>query len=335
MENDTIGPGTGDAVLVTGGYGLVGSSIVRRLVAGGADVTVVDAMLPETGANPVNLEDLQDRFTFIERDYVEIADWKSVLEGVDCIFHLAGQTGHMASMADPERDLRDNQLGFLRLLEAARAHCPDAHVLLASTRQIYGRPERLPVDERHPLRPPDINAVHQVAAENYLDVYAAAYGLRSTVLRLTNTYGPGMRIKDARQTFVGIWLRRLLDREPFEVWGRDILRDLTYVDDCTEAFFSAAGNPAAFGRTYNLGALEPVSLGALADLLVSFDPEASYIVRDIPEARRKIDIGDFYADISLIGDELGWQPRTSLETGLRACLDWYRPRLAQYLGEPT
>jgi UDP-glucose 4-epimerase len=203
--------------------------------------------------------------------------------------------------------------------------------VLAGTRQIYGRAERLPVDENQLLAPPDINAVHKIAAENYMAVFARAYGLAGTCLRLTNTYGPGMRIKDARQMFLGIWIRCLIEDEPFEVWGRDILRDFTYVDDCVDAFLRAAVSDAAVGRTYNLGADAPITLGDLADLLVAVNGGGRCVVREFPEERRGIDIGDFHADWSRIGAELGWRPAVPLEEGLRRTLDWYRRHAADYL----
>ncbi len=318
-------------VLVTGGFGLIGSAIVRRLVAAGAEVCVIDAMYRDMGGHPLNLEGLEGRFEFLPEDYAGLASWPSVLAHCDCVFHLAGQTSHMGSMRDPHRDLRDNQTGFLRLLEACREHAPGARLVLASTRQIYGRPERLPVDETHPVNPPDINAVHNIAAEHYVRVFARKWGLGATVLRLTNTYGPGMRIKDANQTFVGIWIRRVLEGRGFEVWGKDVLRDFTYVEDCAQAFLAAAASRAAIGRTYNLGGERPYSLGEVADLLVAANGGGAFEVLEMPEERRRIDIGDFFSDTSLIARELGWRPATPLGEGLKSSLDWFAPRLQDYL----
>lgn len=334
---ETIHPGgdrtrfAGRVAVVTGGYGFIGSAIVRALAEAGADIRVIDAMDPDTGSNPLNLASCAGRFDFRQADYTLLDDWTTLLDGADFVFHLAGQTSHMDSMSAPERDLASNQTGVLRMFEACRRHAPAARIVLAGTRQIYGRPRYLPVDEAHPLAPPDINAVHKIAAENYLQVFAKVYGLAGTSLRLTNTYGPGMRIRDARQMFLGVWIRRLLENEPFEVWGRETVRDFTYVDDCVDAFLRAAVVDEAVGRIYNIGAEEPVSLGDLADALVALNGAGSYVVRTLPDDRSKIDIGDFFADWSRIGDELGWRPAVPLREGLRRTLDWYRRHGPDYL----
>src|SRR5690606_16708818 len=223
------------------------------------------------------------------------------------------------------------QISTLRLLDACRHHAPAARIVLAGTRQVYGRPQYLPVDEVHRLAPPDANAVHKLAAERYLEIFSWAYGLAGTVLRLTNTYGPGMRIRDDRHMFLGIWIRCLIERRPFEIWGREVLRDFTSVDDCADAFLRAATSKVAEGRPYNRGADQPVAIGTLADMLVSLSGGGRNVVRAIPADRRPIDIGDYYADWSRIGSDLGWRPRTPLGDGLRRTLEWYRDHAGAYL----
>ena len=187
------------------------------------------------------------------------------------------------------------------------------------------------LDEAHPIRPVDINGIHKVAGEWYHTLYTTVYGVQSTVLRLTNTYGPCMRIKDARQTFVGVWVRLALEGKPFEVWGGQQLRDFTYVDDCVDAILLAAAHPRANGRVYNLGGDSVVSLRELADLLTDLHPDVSYILREFPAERKKIDIGDYYSNDARIREELGWQTKTSLRDGLVKTLAYFKPRLNQYL----
>jgi UDP-glucose 4-epimerase len=237
----------------------------------------------------------------------------------------------MDSMSDPETDLEINCRAQLTLLEACRKHNPKLRVVFASTRQIYGRPDYLPVDEKHPLRPVDVNGINKLAGEEYHLLYSDIHGVPSTVLRLTNTIGPRMRVKDARQTFVGVWIRQILQDKPIEVWGGEQLRDFTYVDDAVDAFLVAATHPQAVGRVFNLGGVGRISLRDLAALLVEVTGKGSYQVRQFPADRRKIDIGDYYSDCGLIGRELGWKPRTTIRRALARTVTYYRRELRHYL----
>jgi UDP-glucose 4-epimerase len=234
-------------------------------------------------------------------------------------------------MTAPEEDLAINCTAQLQLLEACRAVNPGIAVVHAGTRQIYGRPDYFPVDERHPLRPVDVNGVNKMAGEAYHLLYRDVYGIKTRSLRLTNVYGPGMRIKDARQTFLGIWLRRVIEGEAFEVWGGEQRRDLLYVDDAAEAFLFAAITPEAEGLALNIGGDEPVSLAVLAEALIEANGGGRYEIREFPPERKRIDIGDFLTDDSRFRAVCGWRPRFGLAEGLRLSLDYYRGRLASYL----
>ena len=322
---------SGARALITGGAGFIGSTLARRLVASGAAVTIADSFIPEYGGNPANLEDIRDKIALNITDVRDPHAMRYLVQGQDLLFNLAGQTSHMDSMTDPFTDLEINARAQLSILEACRIHNPGVKVIFAGTRQIYGRPDYLPVDEEHPIRPVDINGIHKVAGEWYHLLYHSVYGIRSTVLRLTNTYGPCMRIKDARQTFVGIWVRLILEGRPFEVWGGEQLRDFTYVDDCVEALLLAAATDAADGRGYNLGGDKVVSLRQLADTLIAAHGGGEYVLKEFPEERKKIDIGDYYSQDVRIREELGWRPVVPLEEGLRRTLAYFAPRLERYL----
>jgi UDP-glucose 4-epimerase len=237
----------------------------------------------------------------------------------------------MDSMTDPETDLEINCRAQLTLLEACRKHNPKIRVVFASTRQIYGRPDYLPVDEKHPLRPVDVNGINKLAGEEYHLLYSQVHGIASTVLRLTNTIGPRMRVKDARQTFVGVWIRQILEGKPIEVWGGDQLRDFTYVDDAVDAFLVSAISPEAVGGVFNLGGVGQVSLRELAETLVAVAGEGGYVVKKFPAERKKIDIGDYYSDGRLIAAKLGWKPQTTIKQALAKTVAYYRKELPHYL----
>lgn len=321
----------GRRTLITGGLGFIGSTLARRLVALGARVTVVDSLIPEYGGNFRNMAGLEGAVQVNVSDVRDRHSLPVFVRGQDYLFNLAGQTSHMDSMTDPETDLEINARAQLSILEACRRHAPEIRVVFASTRQLYGRPDHLPVTEAHPLRPVDVNGINKLAGEQYHLLYHQIYGVRSTILRLTNTIGPRMRIKDARQTFVGVWIRALLEGRRFEVWGGEQVRDFTYVDDCVEALLLAGASEAAAGEVFNLGGPPPITLRALAELLVEVNGEGGFRVCSFPAARRKIDIGDFYADGSKIAVALGWRPRTGLRTALRRTLAFYRRERAYYL----
>jgi len=322
----------GKRVLITGGLGFIGSNLARVLVRHGARVTLIDSLIPEYGGNRRNLAGIEGDVTVNVSDVRDHHSLPIFVRDQDVLFNLAGQTSHMDSMTDPATDLEINCRAQLSILEACRKHNPGIRIVFASTRQIYGRPDYLPVDEQHPLRPVDVNGVNKLAGEQYHLLYSQVHGIRSTVLRLTNTIGPRMRIKDARQTFVGVWLKAVCEGRPFEVWGGEQLRDFTYVDDAVEAFLVAAAREEATGKIFNIGGVERISLRQLAEALVEIaGDKASFVVREFPAERKKIDIGDYYSDGSLIAQLLGWKPRTPIRTALRRTFAYYRRELSHYL----
>ena len=317
--------------LITGGMGFIGSTLAMRLVAMGAEVTLVDSLIPEYGGNLFNINGIKDQVRVNISDVRDEHSMKYLVRDQDFLFNLAGQTSHLDSMQDPFTDLEINCRAQLSILETCRKHNPHIKIVFASTRQIYGKPEYLPVDEKHLLRPVDVNGINKMAGEWYHILYNNVYNLRSCSLRLTNTYGPRMRVKDARQTFLGIWIRLLLEGKDFEVWEGEQLRDFTYVDDAVEALLLSAAREEANGQVYNVGGEGTISLKALAALLVEVNGGGRFTVRSFPADRKKIDIGDYYADDHRLRNMLDWSPRTPLREGLGKTLAYYRAHLAQYL----
>ena len=321
----------GRRALITGGLGFIGSNLARRLVADGVEVTLVDSLVPEYGGNTFNISEIENNVVVNISDIRDRYSMAYLVRDKDLLFNLAAQTSHMDAMADPYTDLEINCRAQLSILEACREVNPKIKTIYASTRQIYGKAQYLPVDEGHPLQPVDVNAINKLAGEQYHILYNNIYGMRTTVFRLTNTYGPRMRVKDARQTFLGAWIRCVTENVPFEVWGGGQLRDFTYVDDVVEAMVLAATSSSADGRIFNLGAEGSIDLRSLADLLVSLSGTSKYNVCEYPRNRFAIDIGDYYADFSLAESVLGWTPKVPLADGLMRTLSYYRQHLASYI----
>jgi len=316
----------GRSVLVTGGLGFIGSNLALTLDALGARVTIVDSSIPGLGANRFNVEGLSDRSQVAAVDLRDTAALAPLLAGQDCIFNLAGQASHIDSMTDPLADLDLNGRAQLCLLEAVRASGLRPRVIFASTRQVYGRPERLPATEDHPVRPTDINGIHKQAAEHYHRLFHEVYEVPTVVLRLANVYGPRQLMRGRGQGFIPIFVRTAMEDGTLSLFGGGHQeRDANYVDDVVDAFLRC-GPPtgAAPGSTYNLGAEPPFTLRSFAKTLVAIAGAGTLANVEWPADRALIDVGSVSTDHSSITADLGWKPTWSLADGLEATVAYYR-----------
>jgi UDP-glucose 4-epimerase len=321
----------GARTLVAGGLGFIGSNLAIRLVELGADVTVVDALIPGHGGNRFNIEPVEKRVRVEVVDLRDRPAMETLVAGQDVIFNLAGQVSHVDSMNDPVGDLELNYLAQLSLLEACRERNAETRVVYAASRQEYGRPHYLPVDEKHPVDPVDVNGVNKAAAEAALLVYHRAFGLSVCSLRLTNTYGPRMLMRHPRQGFAGWFIRRAVEGSEIELFGSGSdLRDFNYVDDVVEALLLSGKTAEADGQIFNLGHPQPTSVAGFAETLL--DVAGGGTVRDVPfpQDRARIDVGSVHADFTKIRNELGWEPRTSLREGLARTVAYYRAHRDAY-----
>ncbi len=297
----------------------------------GADILIVDSLIPDYGGNLFNVEGIKDKVRVNIADIRDRNSMDYLVRGHDYIFNLAGQVSHIDSMRDPYTDLEINCRSQLSLLEACRYYNPGVKIIYASTRQVYGAPDYLPVDERHLLHPTDVNGINKMAGEWYHILYNNVYGIQATSLRLTNTYGPRQLVKHNRQGFIGWFIRLAVDGEEISLYGDGKqLRDLNYVDDVVQAFLLAGAKNGANGQIFNLGGVEPVSLLETVEILIELCPQASYRLVPFPENKKRIDIGDYYGDYRKIKAALGWEPEVPLREGLAKTVDFYRQHRDHY-----
>jgi UDP-glucose 4-epimerase len=316
----------GKRVMITGGLGFIGSNLAHKLVELGAQVTIVDSLIPGYGGDFYNIRDIEDKLRVNIADVRDMHSQRYLVQGQDFLFNLAGQISHIDSMTDPFTDLDINVRAQLAIVESCRHYNPQVRIVHAATRQQYGRPMRLPVDEKHLVQPIDVNGINKAAGEMYFMVYTQNYDLRATSLRLTNIYGPRQLLAHNRQGFIAWFMRKVLLDEEIQIFGTGKqLRDMLYVDDAVNAFLMVAGRDAAIGEIYNVGGPRPVSLIEIVETLIRIVGRGSYRIVPFPADRENIDIGDFYADIGKIKGEIGWTPLVDLEEGLT--------RMAAYYGE--
>jgi UDP-glucose 4-epimerase len=324
------------SVMITGGLGFIGSNLARQLVSAGANVLIVDALIPEHGGNVFNIDGIEDA---VRVNYADVRN-ESIMDVLvrdrEVIFNLAGQVSHIDSMRDPHTDLEINCRAQLSMLEACRKYNPSTKVVFAGTRQVYGRPEYLPVDERHLVHPVDINGVNKAAGEYYHLLYNNVFGVRACSLRLTNVYGPRQLVKHNRQGFIGWFIRLAIEDREIEIYGDGSQRrDFVFVDDAAEAFMLAGASDRCNGEVFNVGGEEPITHRELVTLLIDSAGTGSMRFVEWPADKKRIDIGSFYTDSTKFKQTVGWQPRVSLRDGLKETLAFYSRHLPHYLDEPA
>ncbi len=316
--------------LVTGGAGFIGSNLAIALVGRGAEVTVVDAMIPGYGGNEFNLDPVRARVAFHVRDIRDPRAMNELVKGQDVVFHLAGQVDHVLSLTDPFPDIDMNVKGTAVVMEALKHHAPSARVVYTGTRGQYGPAVSLPVSEDAPTNPRGIYEISNLTAEKIVEVYDRVHGVPSSLLRLTNVYGPRAQMKHSRYGVVNWFVRLALDGETMKVFGDgSIQRDFLYVDDCVEAILLAAAPNAPRAEVMNVGVDAPTTFRELAETLRRLTG-AAWEFAPFSAERKAQEPGDFYSDVSKIGRLLGWRPRTPLETGLEKTLAFYRVHKAHY-----
>lgn len=317
-------------IVIAGGLGFIGSTLARGLVGLGAKVTVVDNLMPDSGANIYNVKGLEEKISIIKGDVRDMSLMNIIVKDVDIIFNLAGSLSHVDSMNDPLSDMDNNCKSQLTILESCRKFNPNTRIIHTGTRNQYGRAMYLPVDENHPTIPVDINGIHSIASEWYYIMYYKAYGIKTCSIRLTNTFGPRHQMKHCRQGVLNWFIRQIMDNQVIKLYGGGSqTRDCIYVDDVVSALIEIGMSNNVWGESFNLGAY-PISLKDFVKLLIKVKGNGKYEECDFPNNLKTIEIGDFIADCTKINKAIGWKPRVDLITGIKYSFDFYEKNREHY-----
>lgn len=323
---------SGRQVMVTGGLGFIGSNLAIRLAERGARVIVVDSGLEGCGANLQNIAVARDRIEWIRADLGQPHAFRDELRHTQLIFNVAGEISHWRSMQDPERDLQINTIAHLQFLLACRDARPGTRVVYASTRQVYGKPNVLPVDEAQPIQPVDFNGIHKYATGHYHLLLSRRGDLDCCILRLSNVYGPRMALHLPQQGFLGVYLRAALLGEPIHVYGDGAqLRDPVFIDDVVNAFLAAGALEELPSRIYNVGGPQSLTVRQIAEFVANASDGSELLLQPFPTHLKTIDIGSYASDSSRLARELGVYPRVAFPEGIAATLAYYRQHMAAYL----
>lgn len=321
----------GKRILVTGGAGMIGSTLVRRAALLGAHVTVLDALLPLYGGNLFNIEDVREKITFVEGDIRDADVVAECVRDADYIFNFAAQVSYVLSNVDPFLDLDFNCRGHLTLLDSCRKTGATQRIIFSSSRFVYGAPEYSPVDENHPLNCQSIYGIHKIAAEKYHQFFHRSYNQPTLSLRFTNPYGPRQQMKHNQYGIVNWFIRQALDGEALTIYGDGAQqRDYIFVEDIVEACLLIALAGKFEGEVYNVGSGHGVGFREMTECIVAAVPETRILSVDWPPNRTLVETGDFIADCKKLRTLTGWSPHVSLEEGIRATVDYYRKNRSRY-----
>jgi UDP-glucose 4-epimerase len=310
-------------ILITGGLGFIGSTLAHRLVKIEADIYLIDSLIPEYGGNNFNIDGIEDNVKVNIADVRDKHSMDYLVKDKDIIFNLAGTLSHIDSMNDPFTDLEINCRSQLSILESCRKNNKDVKIIFAGTRGQYGKADHLPVDEKHLMRPTDVNGINNIAGESYHILYNNIYGIRAVSLRLTNTYGPRHQMRHHKQGIINWFIRQLIEEQTIKLYGDGKqVRDINYVDDVVEALLLVACNEKANGEVFNLGGI-PKNLIDLVEAMIDVYGKGNYELIPFKDDLKKIEIGDYIANYEKIKNTAGWQPKISLEEGLRSSFDYY------------
>jgi UDP-glucose 4-epimerase len=318
-------------VLITGGLGMIGSTIARKLVDRGANVTIMDSCVEPYGANLFNIQDIRDRIQLNISDIRDKESIKVLVRNKDIIFNLAGQVSHNDSMNNPFLDADINYIGHLNVLESLRRFNRDAVIVHAGSRLQFGRSEYIPVDEKHPLRPRAPYASNKTAAENSYLFYHDIHGISCVLFRIANPYGQRSQMKHNKYSMVNWFIRQAMEGNTIKIFGDgQQLRDYIYVDDLADAFIAAAANSQCHGEVFNIGSGVGTKFKDMVEIIISTVGRGASEHVPWPANYINVETGDYITDIGKLSKALDWKPKTDLSTGIRETYAFYQKYRQHY-----
>jgi nucleoside-diphosphate-sugar epimerase len=310
---------------------MIGSTLAHLAVQAGAQVTILDAMLPAYGGNLFNLKDIFGAIKFIQGDIRDGSLIKGLVREADLIFSLAGQVSYVDSNTDPLLDLDINCKGHLLVLEACREARTRARLVFASSRFVYGKIDYNPVDEGHPFNCLSIYGIHKLAGEKYYRFYHEAYGLDTVSVRIANPYGPRQQMKHSKYGIVNWFIRLALEGKPLTIYGKGRQeRDYIFVEDLAEAMLALAQAPGVSGEVFNLGSATRTPFLEMAHLVAKAVPGTQVQQVEWPADRYFVETGDYVSEIGKLTRAVGWRPQTSLKEGIGRTVAFYSKYRKQY-----
>ena len=306
-------------ITVLGGGGFIGSTIIDRLLLDGHSIRVFE----RPRINPYRSFANHEHVEWINGDLASVHDVREAIRGVDAVMHLVSTTLPKSSNDDPMYDVQSNLLSTLQLLQVMVEEGVKKVVFISSGGTVYGNPQYLPIDERHPTEPVVSYGITKLAIEKFLVMFQHLHGIKAVILRVTNPYGERQRVETA-QGAVGVFLDRAIRGLPIEIWGNgSVARDYIHVSDVANAFAQALiyeGRHSVFN----------VSTGTATSLseLLSIIERVTALKLDVRfKAPRPFDVPLSVLDNTLANQELGWRPAVDLETGIARTAQWMKSRV--------
>ncbi|MBI5603772.1 MAG: GDP-mannose 4,6-dehydratase [Deltaproteobacteria bacterium] len=322
---------TGKKILITGGLGFIGSTLAIRLIESGAEVTLLDALIPDLGANSFNIEPIKDRVAVVQANLGDRSVVDDQVKGKDLIFNIGMHSCHLRSMSDPLFDLETNVIPQVHFLEALRAHNPQTRIIYIGTRAQYGQALTIPITENTPPNPKDIYAASKQVVEWYHLLYQKICGLRATSLRLGNTYGPRHQMRHPQYGVQNFLIRLALEDQEIKVFGDGIQkREMIYIDDIISCLLLLGENPSCVDQIYSIGSAESITFLQLVQEIIRACGSGRYVHVPWPEDRKTIEVGDVVTDFSKLTAHTGWKPSTLLAEGLNKTVAFYRQYRGHY-----
>lgn len=303
-------------VLVIGASGFIGYNLLQHLSQTSAKVSGISRSFPPNLPKNINysLVDLIDKpslLNFIKKKF-------------DIIFHCSGSSERISELRNPLVGYQQNVLGFLNVLDIVQKYSSESKVVLIGSRQEYGKAEYLPVDELHSTRPVDPYSIEKLTASLYARFYNQLHGLDTTVLRLSNVYGPYFPSQRNNHTVLNRFFHLAVQKKPLVIFGNgEQLRDYLYIDDFTSAMLKVGVSPKTKGQTYNVGFGSSIQFKQMIEL-ISEETGTEIVYKEWPMMYQQVETGNYYSNIKKISQEIDWKPEIDFSLGVKKTISFLK-----------